>query len=243
MHKEEGDEEEEEESEQQSILDELARDSSAIAEKEKVKASAVRQHRAVIMLDSASAFGAATGARSATRSAPRQTDKEIISKLHKLALTWDFHGIEPHDERLQRIPTSFENSEEYISVFRPLLLRELDAQIQQGKLEGDEAVCYHVTRQDIGSEGDFTLVSFSVHENIRELPWAIDDLLFTLSARSKSSPPPRPASKAASCSVSFLAHEWQRLMCRTHRVCALSRGSCQRANSNGPRGKCRTWRR
>ena len=95
------------------------------------------------------------------------TPEEIMKQLTREVLSWEYYDEECYKEKLSVIPTSFENPKHYIEVFRPLLLKEVDAQIQQSKLELEDVDLINVVRRDISNRGDYIICTFSFEDTER----------------------------------------------------------------------------
>lgn len=95
------------------------------------------------------------------------TQEEIMRQLTRIILRWNYYDDECYREKLKSIPTSFENPKHYIEIFKPLLLKEVDAQIQQSKVEYEDFEPIEIIRHDVSNRGEYIICAFSFEDSER----------------------------------------------------------------------------
>ncbi|KYQ90443.1 putative splicing endonuclease [Tieghemostelium lacteum] len=88
-----------------------------------------------------------------------------VENLYKIILTWqtDLSQVEK-TQGLKSIPNTFDNLDEYIQIFEPLLLEEFKAQVYKS-MEEQTYQPINVTVDDLMSESDFHICDFMIDAN------------------------------------------------------------------------------
>eukprot|EP01132_Coremiostelium_polycephalum_P006087 gene6087-7585_t len=69
---------------------------------------------------------------------PKLTHDEILNKFYKNILTWDVSNLKTNTKHLKKVKVSFEDENDYIKTFEPLLLEECRAQLERSIEEGEK---------------------------------------------------------------------------------------------------------
>ena len=142
------------------VLKGLAAESDKKRERARVEAIVKRSYMATVV-------GPRAAKKDITPKFHVGSPEEIMRQLTRVILTWNYYDDECYKEKLKSIPTSFENPKHYIEIFKPLLLKEVDAQIQQSKIEYEGVEPINIVRHDISSRGEYIVCAFTFEDTER----------------------------------------------------------------------------
>ncbi|KAN0037640.1 hypothetical protein ACTFIV_002993 [Dictyostelium citrinum] len=108
------------------------------------------------------------------------TFDQIIEKFYKHILTWDASDLSPKEKELKPVKVSFDNEEDYITTYEPLLFEECRAQLERSIEEGEKddtsEPCLSRVRY-ISEVNDFLIVGLVMPENVNVFQFHDNDLI------------------------------------------------------------------
>ncbi|KAK5577040.1 hypothetical protein RB653_001977 [Dictyostelium firmibasis] len=111
---------------------------------------------------------------------PHLTFDQIIEKFYKHILTWDASDLSPKEKELKPVKVSFNNEEDYITTYEPLLFEECRAQLERSIEEGEKddtsEPCLSRVRY-ISEVNDFLIVGLVIPEKVDVFQFHDNDLI------------------------------------------------------------------
>ncbi|KAN0003234.1 hypothetical protein ACTFIZ_009409 [Dictyostelium cf. discoideum] len=108
------------------------------------------------------------------------TFDQIIEKFYKHILTWDASDLSPKEKELKPVKVSFNDEQDYITTYEPLLFEECRAQLERSIEEGEKddtsEPCLSRVRY-ISEVNDFLIVGLVIPDNVNVFQFHDNDLV------------------------------------------------------------------